>query len=271
MDGVRVAGIALLACGCNQIFGLQQTRLPDAAPDAVGCSASAFMGPYPVAISGNGDDPVGTLDGLELWFDRVTTHSQVFVAHRSTPDGAFDAGTTTAFDDPAYLAFDPTLTGDGLRLLFISNRGNGGTTAWEVTRASTSDPFPSQAAERASLGSALDSISISIDGTTAYFSSKMKLYAATRPRLDDSFGPPVDLGLVGENPAISPDQLELFYDTGVLGNVVRSLRASTDAAFGPPEPVLTGGFEAGLTPDSRTLYVVETSSSIIMQMTRTCP
>jgi hypothetical protein len=285
VEAMRIAAVVVAASGCNQIFGLHDTKLllPDGPPppiDAVGCSGETFHGPVPFPFATSGYDPAESPNGLELWFDQPdltppppeSAHAQIYVAARPTLADAFDAGTKAPFTDPSgtTAAYDPAITGDGLHLLYVTSRA--GASVWEVERASPTDAFPSNPSPRASLGTA-NAIAISLDGLTAYLSRGGELFVATRPQLMDDFTTPVDLGIAGTNPTISPDDRELFYDTtGQPGaSIMRRVRASSADAFGAEELVTANGYEPSITADSRTLLLVVNSTPVVEQMTRSCP
>jgi len=95
-----------------------------------------------------------------------------------------------------------------------------------------------------------DGMTLAADGLTAYFSrretSDYDLYVATRGDTSSAFGalglvPNVNSTLGEHAPSLSPDGLQLFFDTGSLDNglehVVVSSRTSPGATFGAPQLV----------------------------------
>jgi len=275
---VRVIGVGLLfTLGCNEFFGLKQTQLefPDAAPliDAIGCSGQTFSGltDFPFTPAMPASEPTLSGDLTEVWFDQPNGaggHAQIFYA--TGPAGGPYTGTNAApFIDNSGVteSYGAALTEDGLHLAFI-RAGN----AYEVSRAATTAMFSTTPSPLGSLD-AVDSISLSRDGTVAYISRAGEIYSATRPLLMDDFMPAVDLGVAGHNPTISPDELELFYDTTAdpSGNVMRRVRPTVHDPFGAPELIQTGAYEPSITFDSRMLLVVQFSTPVVKQMTRSCP
>ena len=274
---MRAIGVcSLFVCGCNAFFDIHRTNLelPDAPPliDAIGCSGSTFTGlvpfPYTDPVSA-ASDPALTADFTQLWFDQqdpVTTHNQVFFATGSQ-GGTYSGDNRAPFIEAGTESTDPALTEDGLRLAFIRTNS-----VFEVSRAAITDPFPATASPLGSLGNA-QSIALSRDGLVAYFDNNGEIFSATRTKLMDSFSAPVDLQVAGFNPTVSPDQLEIFYDTtGFPGaNVERRVRATVTSPFGPPDLIQSNAYEPSISWDSRTLLMVQTSTPVIMMMTRTCP
>lgn len=273
---MRRAWLALATSGCNSILGLEPTKqfLIDAPPDAVFCSAEAFaQGPFALAAP-TGADPSPSANGLELWFDKQSgSHQQVFVATRARPDVAFDAGAQAPFvQDLNGLTQDPTITADGLNLLYIAQGGSSTTSVYEVARTDANAPFPAQGAPRASVDLMAGSLAISPDGLTLYFSSSGMLYMTTRPRRDDSFlQPSTALGFAGIDPAISADELELFYDETISGPIRRSVRRFVTDPFTAGSPVISSANSPGISADSTTLYVNLGSTESIATYTRMCP
>ena len=127
---------------------------------------------------------------------------------------------------------------DGLEMYFGSPRsgGQGNVDLWVLKRASVDDDWgPPQ-----NLGPAVNSskneffASISTDGLTLYFDSdqpygdaiNLNIYMATRATKNDPWGPAVKMGPeingagnVSEVPWISPDGLELYFDSWRSGSL----------------------------------------------------
>jgi len=119
----------------------------------------------------------------------------------------------------------PSLTADELTLYFVSSRpGSLNDDTWVARRASKTDNFdaPQLLTELAS-PSFESSPNLSRDGRTLYFisdrgSGDADVWAATRQSADGPFGSPVNLTAVNsqeaeDDPAVSPDGLELFFSS----------------------------------------------------------
>jgi Tol biopolymer transport system component len=122
----------------------------------------------------------------------------------------------------------PSISADGLSLFFTSNRsgGQGNLDLWVTTRTSVSDPW----GPPVNLGPTVNSLStdgvpsISADGLELYFTSdrpggrgNSDTWVTTRETVSEPWGAPVNLGSPVNSssadfaPAISPDDLELYF------------------------------------------------------------
>ena len=176
----------------------------------------------------------------------------------------------------------PALTGDGLTLLFGSNRpgGIGAGDVWISTRDSISDPF----SEPVNLGPTINSSSsrdshpaISFDGLTLAFSSdrpggqgQLDLWMSTRKSMSEPFGEPVNLGPTvnsrqrDETPTLSADGLTLLFrsDRHKFNNfdLWMAVRTSESALFSKPVPlgaaINTGSWEGYPTLSSDGLLLI---------------
>ena len=268
----------LVVClaGCNQFYGLDQTRLDvDARPiDGPGCSDGVFRGPEVFA------DPIGDVeiepqlrhDLREIWFVILGAGANtLWVATRAESSGPFGLATEAPFRGSA-TDQSPALSGDGLRMLFLSNR-SGSMTIWETTRASIEDPFPATATILSGLGDyAIESFDVSFDGNTIYFVDLFQssaIYEATRPAFDQPFGPARLVASPARSPSVSPDGLELFYNERPGGNVLfRQTRASTTVPFGTPERVTDVGEGPDIAANGMTLIIGLGSAVSVLE--RTC-
>lgn len=179
----------------------------------------------------------------------------------------------------------PIVSSDGLELYFHSNRpdGFGGVDLWKATRSSVGDEW----GDPVNLGEAVNSPAneiaptLSSDGLELYFSDfinlreggqgKSDIWVTTRASRSSDWSTPVNLGPVvntaGEEitPEISPDGLELYFETdrpGGLGSddlwVAR--RSSRSGDWGDPEwlgaEINTVGMDhcPTLTSDGLTLF-----------------
>lgn len=278
---MRLHACALvIATGCNATFGLDPTVTRfDAAPiDGPGCSDGIFEDPV-VISSWDGAprefEPAIRHDLLEIWAHRVASFDEIWRSTRSSVDEPFGPPVRASFSSTVDDSV-PTLSGDGLRLLFLSDRG-GGRDIWEVTRPSLAVDFASPR-QVLGLGAAfVQSLDISFDGRTLYFTDSTAIdsaiYAATRPTLAAPFGTPtlVAMGPLGAKvPAISPDDLELFFNPPSTNQTWKFTRVAATAPFDEPPVLLLDGSEApDLAADGRTLITARNSSLVIRQ--RMCP
>lgn len=150
------------------------------------------------------------------------------------------AGIASGFDD-----YSPSLSGDGLRLIFESNRpGTGGYDLYEATRPDRGAVFANPLA-LASLNDANNQSGpwLAGDGLTLYFTDDRtgatRLYVTTRATVGQPFEAPTLVpGLEmreGWGPELSEDGREIFYGWFVSDlDVYRATRSMPNAAFGSP-------------------------------------
>ncbi len=188
----------------------------------------------------------------------------------------------------------PNISADGLQLYVstwgaIRPGGYGGADIWLSTRVTKDDPWE----ESVNLGPMINSsadeegASISTDGLTLYFSSNRPgghggwdLWVATREKIDDDWGTPLNLGSTVNSsaneaaPFISADGLQLyFFDWGVLRpggyggiDIWVTTRATTDDEWGVPvnlgPPVNSSAHDkhASISADGLALFFCSTRS-----------
>lgn len=152
--------------------------------------------------------------------------------------------------------FGPTLTPDGLTLLFTSARpgGEGGHDLYQATRTSRTAPF-SAPRNLTALNSPdrEDGPTVSADGLTLFFcrgaGSSCQLYRATRADLTSDFAEPLPVPLLPDawGSAISFDGTELFYTTMVndSGDLQRATISGTTITVDGPVSELNDGDHQG--------------------------
>jgi len=182
-------------------------------------------------------EPSISTDGLSLYFadgvhfERVPRpggfgQSDIWVAGRTTASDPW--GTPVNLGPPVNTVAKeggPTTTGDGLTLVFDSDRlgGSGGQDLWMTTRPTVSDPW----SPPVNLGPSVNSSSvdaepgISGDGLALFFMSNRTgdydIWVTTRPSVSEHFGTPVNLGssvnssAIEAVPCISADGSTLFF------------------------------------------------------------
>lgn len=188
----------------------------------------------PIVNSSSGDAVPSILpDGLTLLFE----------SDRSGGSGGCDIWVTTrtkmndewaspvnlgSMVNSSYYDGEPSISGDGLSLLFVSNRpgGSGDYDLWFTMRASVSEPW----GEPANLGTTVNSSTedatpaISADGMSLFFHSmrsggygEVDLWMTMRATVNDPWEEPVNLGptvnseYVDATPGISTDMRTLFF------------------------------------------------------------
>ncbi len=242
----------------------------------------------PVVNSPYGDyDPFISPDGLSLYFDSTRPGGlggeDIWVTTRATVSDAW--GPPVHLGAPVnsgYREGYPSITADGLTLVFSARDmpgGRGGWDIWLTTRPTKESPW----GPPVNLGSPLNSTAheycgcISPDGGSLYFSNSYgnvggDMYVTTRLTGDSPWGPPVRLGLLPSgggsgswDPRISADGLALFFDSdyvtaALFPDIWLTTRTSTDSKWGTP--ILLGpeiNTQAGettpsISADGSTLY-----------------
>lgn len=135
-----------------------------------------------------------------------------------------------AVNSPAFFEAGPSLSADGLSLLFTSERpgGSGGADLWVTTRATVTEPFGTPQ----NLGTNVNSLahevapSISAEGLSIFFESDRPgglggadIWVATRATTSEPFGTPRNLGAAVNSNAneglsdISADGLSLHFSS----------------------------------------------------------
>jgi hypothetical protein len=253
--------LLLLCAGCNRALGLDPTievdaLVPDAAYVPPGCSGSRFVSTTDVSVMTNGeiDDPT-MLDDHEIWF---TSHMagggyQIASARRTSSDQPFGAPVIGSFKHSANDS-DPALTHDGLHLLFVSDDAH----VYQTDRAA-----PDAAWSPASLVPGIDGESaglgfdITPDGLAIYIASTDGVHTARRASPIGTFGPVTVLAppLMMQFPSISPDELELFFNSAGSNELDRITRTDRGLPFDVTtrELVYQSAADADITADSRTL------------------
>jgi Tol biopolymer transport system component len=165
---------------------------------------------------------------------------------------------------------DPSLTGDGLRLLFVSER-NGTPEIFEVTRDSIDAEFgmpsaiPAPPADNGYAG-----LDVSDDGMRLYFCNfEGDLWTAVRTSFSEPFTQRQQLATrLAVFPSISPDQRELYFNPpGGDKTLWRVVRGSADEAFDFSTAVKlrNEGYDPDLSADGTTMIVGVGGGLSIMQ------
>jgi Tol biopolymer transport system component len=198
------------------------------------------IGP-PVNTSYRDSGPDISADGLTLFFDSDrpggSGESDIWVTTRTTKSDPWGTPVNLGpiVNASSYDAY-PSVSADGLILFMQSYRpgGYGGYDIWMATRQTENDPW----ATPVNLGPSVNSSAIdgdpciSPDGLVLFFTSLRPggygiadLYLVRRATIQDSWGPPMNLGPVVNNspdqgqgnPSISADGLILYFASGQSG------------------------------------------------------
>ena len=281
----------MIAAGCGRVAfdphgDAGSAGSADAARDAAPpCTWTAFSAParLPGPIQSAIDDwlPTPTDGGLEMFMHtyRAGTLAEIWAASRPATNVDFGAASQVSeLTTGTSQQFDPTLTGDALRIIYADNMGNT-FHLYEATRASPTGTFGA-AVELANVNSGTAALDwnpfVSADGLRLVFTSQRagnsidQIYESTRPSLAAAFAAPTrhdELAVAGHNqwtPTLSADGLDIFYasdQTGGPGNydVYTAHRPALASPFGPASLVpelSSSGDDIGmrLTSDSTTIY-----------------
>lgn len=246
--------------------------------------AKPFGAPIALAALSSPSSEIGieatddALDGV-LWSDRSGV-DRIYEVTRASPTDAFAApqlvpnlGSVTGVPDR-----DPALTGDGLTLVFTSQRG-GDWDLYLTTRPSRTQPFaaPAVIAELATTDSDWGPV-ITSDGLSLYYVIGGDLAYAHRASVASAWSAPGTLlatlnSTANEfEPAITADELTIFFasdrPSGGRGglDIWTATRASTADAFGAPSDVVelaTAGDDipSWVSPDRCAMYLTRTNGA----------
>jgi Tol biopolymer transport system component len=184
---------------------------------------------------GGGDDPFITADGLTLWFGysptALPTDNQLYYATRASASDAFGSATIATELNSAYGQSTPSLTADGLTVIFTSSRAGdpGRGDLYIATRKVTSAPFdpPSLIAELSTVNAECCP-SIAADGSSLVYVSDVLTPGQRRivfsPRVGGMFQPPtfLDPGLsaatgVENDPSLTYDGTAITFGSDRSG------------------------------------------------------
>jgi hypothetical protein len=233
-------------------------------------------------VNSTADDtsPTLTADELVLYFDSNrgggAGSRDLWVATRTTRDEAFGAAVNLPSLNSTANDFTPALSPDGGELYFASNAGAANTLDLYVATRTDVVTFGPRTEIGPLAGDGIDESGADIadDNVTMYFArsdpptADAEIVIATRINTATDWvpGPLVaEINLasnIDRNPALSPDGLELYFesDRGVGNRLYVARRTVADGPFMPPTEVVelnTAGNsnrDAALSADGRTLY-----------------
>ena len=264
---LAAAAACLIAGGCDRVWGLSRA---DAAPiDAAPCTSGTFEARVPLDEAPAGAlDPQLRGDLLELFFTSDSMGYDLWHMTRASvaePFGNLEAMRTV---NTGNNETDPTITADGLDLLFKSDYpiGSGPFYVWEATRPTVHDVFGAPHRAMGLEALPMNGIDIAPDGLTIYLDDGARLASRSRASRDAGFGMSTDLGSQASFPSIGADETEIFFNAG---GVSRRIRAALGNPFGVQDSIDVMGTDPDLAADGRTL-IFELGNGLATR-TRSCP
>jgi hypothetical protein len=250
----RLVLLTLACCGPSSPGGAVDAGVDGEVP---GCAGAKFANPVALeGVIGNASDPSATADPLELWFSRtgIVPTYDIAGASRTSATAPFETQLDFPFNSSASDR-DPALSGDGLAMVLISDR-DGSWAPIEAVRTSKTAPFSVQAG--LPIAGVDGGIDLSVDGLTLYFADAGgDLRSATRGSRTAPFERSTEVLAAGIlAPALSADELELYYARSDTVGVYRRTRASKAEPFDKDEMlVLADASDPDVSADSQRLYV----------------
>jgi hypothetical protein len=232
------AAVVTLTMSCGRIdFATRE----DARGDAPALPKGKFtLGPSLEVV---GSDPQVRTDQREIWVSRqVPVTYQLSFATRAGAGTRFSMLTVAGALDSSASETDPSLTENGLEILFVSDR-TGASRLYRSTRETPELAFTGPAVV-SELDFNIRSATL-VGDTTLYVidAATGSLKRATRPGVDAPFDPPEDVSAPTMGwPTIAVDELELFGNLQpAFSGVVWAERAQREDAFVMRERLDLGG------------------------------
>ncbi len=281
MRNTAAVYLVLVACGRAGF-----DALPDAGRDAAPpCTWSAFSAPQPLpAVVQSPDDdwyPTPAVGGLDLYFYSYrggAGNADIWHTQRASLAATFDVPSTVAGIDTSANERAPTLTDDGLTIIYEHDTMMTDADLYTATRNTLADPFaaPAAIAELSSPYVEADPF-VTADGLDIVFVSArpaatgmLDIFEAVRASRADTFTGLVERRELNSpadeySPTLSADGLEVFFASARAGgpggfDVYTSRRAAAGQPFSPPQlvPELSSARDdAGLrlSVDGATMYL----------------
>jgi hypothetical protein len=251
----------LLCLGCErgELLGRVGGTVAQGGTAGAGGASDAGATSDPVGPLADGmardTDPTFTADLTELYFMTTRANASKNIWKSVRADGAAEWGTPTAVAElsSGYQEENPRVSADGLRLWFFTDRDRALGTIWEVTRATTTDPWgPLAPVPGLSVGSGSSNVSagMNADATLAVLSAAAPgaggydLFRFERTSADEPFGAPTLITEVNSasddfDPYLSPNGLALAFSSNRRGtfDIFLARRTSTDVPFEAPVPL----------------------------------
>ncbi len=254
---LRRASLLLALVGCDRVFGLEPIDVRGDVPSsdtADGGDAGPCFLPRQLVLGVTGFDPMLTHDKRTLLYARNAGTYDLFQATRAdlVPTTAFKNETAFAELNTQADETDPSLTEDGLLIMFTSNR-SGAWRAYQAQRTTMTGTFTAPVLVPGLTTTTISGLDISPDGLTLYFDDTVSFAIAQRGSRDDAFADLIRPSLDhAEYPSVTANGLELYYNAA---GIVRRTRAGKTDPFdgGTARVVDEGGSDADITPDGNTL------------------
>ncbi|MEZ4366562.1 MAG: hypothetical protein R2939_09780 [Kofleriaceae bacterium] len=187
----------------------------------------------PIALGLGGSDPWLARDGLELWFDQPAPY-ELWSARRGALAEAFAAPVLATTLNSAGAETDPSLSADGLELVFVSDR-DGAERLYQAARASAAADFAAAPIVMRGLEATPVHAAAWAGADTLYLTDDAGgLARATRAARGAPFAPPTSVGAPAVGwPTVSAGELELFAEAfpDGAGTIVWATRAQAGDAF----------------------------------------
>ena len=255
----------------------------DGACDPAGMFDAPVLLPGLSTAAGSEGAPRLTSDELELYFNAIpggATAADIYRAVRASTGESFGAPSAVIPLNTPQPELPPSLTGDGLTVVFSRVPSNEGRHIFLSTRASRSAEFGAPA-ELANVNSATVTVNdsspfITADGQELWFTSDRAggvgsndIFRATRNNASSAFGNPIAVPELNTSadealPALSADHLTIYFSSMRAGgagsyDIWTAHRNSTSAAFSTPTRVpelssAAGDLVGWLSPDNCRLY-----------------
>jgi hypothetical protein len=274
LDGVRA--IVVIACtagliACDRVYGLDgrsdgaspsgDAPLGDAPPGDAPCTGEFITGlisPLPDFRS-NEVDPVMSANGLELFYTQIVSPNgrELFSASRTSTAAPFTISPLAPLNSPDDES-DPTLTADGLTLLFVSTRSPGGTRVWQSTRTGLGAEWQPPVLVTG-ITVSVSSITISHDGLTLYVmdgdTDTSTLFRFRRLAIDQMFAQETAVGTGARFPSVNATGDTVYFHRGApnVFTLMRMTRNSSIDQFENPKILVDGGSDPSLSFDGQTL------------------
>jgi hypothetical protein len=267
----------LVACGSDP-------ALPDARPDVTVARCdpqTPFAAPVPVDGLNTPNDDIGARlspDELTVVFARRTGAGtglyDLFTATRASRDVAFEAPTLLATVNSVNSEFWPSISPDGLLLVFSSDRATGKVHIYSSKRATLADKFGAPGIAPALMD--LEDFPYLANNRALYFSSSVRtggqgLADIWRTEIDSTGATSAPVAVLGGvntpdaevTPAVTEDELRIYFRRATGGelDIYTSARSSTADGFGAATAVpglATPGLDEvpdWISPDGCSLYV----------------
>lgn len=268
----------MLIAGCDQVFGLSGrdggTDRQDGGTGGDACILGdldpGVVYPMPPMFTGHFDAALSA-DQLELFSAAPSAKNglEIVVSRRETTLSPW--GNPTPLDRLSSMGeeSDPSITEDGLVLVFYTNR-NGRPGLWQVTRDNLGAEW-NAGAPLSELDVNVRSAEISADGLRLYVvdgdQSSSTLYRYHRMSRSSPFENPMVLATGALYPSVSRDETELFFhDEGI-----KRMIGDGTGGFADPALLIPGAKDPDISFDNSTLIFTQTNSEGgFAQIRRSC-